>query len=193
MTLPVFRGPTIYSLHRPHTTDFQHVQNLRAIVESSITSTFIHIWVHHRHTACAREGQPNGRHLSRAIIAEVQLGIKYYSMATAQQQDPEVQACRTTPSSLQKCSIRNSKYYAVIRYLYWPPLTDYSCQLETSFLTWYMVCHTLQCIQQESPGLYVQEQIGIWAKQCIACQASKTYQVPLEKFIVPRHLSTTSW
>ena len=39
--------------------------------------------------------------LSRATVAEVQLGVDYYSMATAQQQDPEVQAYRTTPSSLQ--------------------------------------------------------------------------------------------
>ena len=39
--------------------------------------------------------------LSRATIAEAQLGIDYYSMATAQQQDPEVQVYHTTPSSLQ--------------------------------------------------------------------------------------------
>ena len=39
--------------------------------------------------------------LSRASIAEVQLGIDYNSMATAQQQDAEVQAYRTATSSLQ--------------------------------------------------------------------------------------------
>ena len=39
--------------------------------------------------------------LSRATIADVHLGIDYGGMATAQQQDSEVQAYRTATSSLQ--------------------------------------------------------------------------------------------
>jgi hypothetical protein len=39
--------------------------------------------------------------LPRSTIAEMHLGIDYNSMATAQQQDAEVQAYRTAASSLQ--------------------------------------------------------------------------------------------
>ena len=39
--------------------------------------------------------------LSRATISDVQLGINFFAMATAQQEDTEVQACHTPNSSLQ--------------------------------------------------------------------------------------------
>ena len=54
------------------TTDFRHVQG---------------------------KNNPVADTLSRATIAEVHLGIDYNSMATAQQQDAEVQAYRTATSS----------------------------------------------------------------------------------------------
>ena len=56
------------------TTDIQHVQGK----DNSVADT-----------------------LSRATIADVQLGIDYSAMAVAQQQDAEVQAYRTATSSLQ--------------------------------------------------------------------------------------------
>lgn len=50
---------------------------------------------------------------SRATIADVQLGINYPAMATAQQQDAEVQAYRTATLSLQLEDIPIGTHFCV--------------------------------------------------------------------------------
>ena len=66
--------------------------------------------------------------------AEVHLGIDYNSMATAQQQDAELQAYRTATSSLQLEDIAFGRQGVthLMRYFYWTSQTNCTCQLEAS-------------------------------------------------------------
>ena len=132
--------------------------------------------------------------LSRPTIANVQLGIDYYAMATAQQQDAEVQAYRSATSNLQlkdipfgaqgvtllcdmptghaRPIVPTRKVFDLIHVLSHPSIRTTRKLIATKFV-W--------------NGL--QKQIGIWSKQCVACQSSKIHthvRAPLQKFNVPQ-------
>ena len=86
--------------HKP--LNILHVQNLRSMVKLSAAPPFLHLQVHDRRSTCAREGELGCRH----IVESNHLGCStwdrlYFAMATAQQEDAEVQACCTANSSLQ--------------------------------------------------------------------------------------------
>ena len=134
--------------------------------------------------------------LSRATIAEAQLGIDYYSMATAQQQDPEVQVYHTTPSSLQLedvpfgtqgvmllCDTSTGRPRPIVPVSWRRQVFDLIHGLSHP-----SVRTTRKLIAARFVWKGLQKQIGIWAKQCIDCQASKIQthiKAPLEKFVVP--------
>ena len=134
--------------------------------------------------------------LSRATVAEAQLGIDYNSMATAQQQDPEVQAYRTTPSSLQLedvpfgpqgvtllCDTSTGHPRPIVPTSWRRQVFDLMHSLSHP-----SVRTTRKLVAAKFVWNGLQKQIGTWAKQCTACQTSKIQthiKAPLEKFSVP--------
>ena len=143
--------------------------------------------------------------LSRATISDVQLGIDYLTMATAQQEDAEVQACCTANSSLQLKDIPFSAQGVTL-------LCDMSTGRAMSIvpagwrrqifdlihgLSHPSVCTTRKPIASKFICNEMQKQIGLWAKQCIACESSKIHthtKAPLEMFNIPHDsLNTSMW
>ena len=133
--------------------------------------------------------------LSRATIADVHLGIDYGGMATAQQQDSEVQAYRTATSSLQVEDIPFGEGIALLcdtstgraR-----PIVPDSWRRQVfdlvHGLSYPSVRTTRKLVANKFVWNGLQKQVGTWAKQCIACQSSKVQahiRAPLEKFSVP--------
>ena len=135
--------------------------------------------------------------LSRATIADVQLGIEYGAMATAQQQDTEVQAYRTaTSSSLQVedipfgthcvtllCDMSTGRPRPIVPASWRRQVFDLIHGLSHP-----SVRTTRKLVANKFVWNGLQKQIGTWAKQCIACQSSKVQahiRAPLEKFNVP--------
>ena len=134
--------------------------------------------------------------LSKATISEVQLGIDYLAMATAQQEDAEVQTYRTTSSSLQ---LKDIPFSAQGVTLLCDMSTDRARPIVPAvwrrqiFNSIHVLSHpsvrtTRKLIASKFIWNGMQKQIGLWAKQCIACQSSKIHthtQKPLERFSVP--------
>ena len=134
--------------------------------------------------------------LSRATISEVQLGIDYLAMATAQQEDAEVQAYRTTSSSLQLkdipfgaqgvtllCDMSTSRARPIVP-------AGWRRQIFDSIhgLSHPPVRTTRRLIASKFIWNGMEKQIGLWAKQCIACQSFKIHthtKAPLKRFSVP--------
>ena len=135
--------------------------------------------------------------LSRATIADVQLGIECGAVATAQQQDAEVQAyCTATSLNLQVEDIPVGTQGFTL-------LCDMSTGCPRPIVPASWRCQVFDLIHSLShPSVRttrklvankfiwngLQKQIGTWAKQCIACQSSKVQahiRAPLEKFSVP--------
>ena len=135
--------------------------------------------------------------LSRAIIAEVHLGIDHEAMAMAQKDDAEVQAYRNTPSNLKLEDIPLRPEGATL-------LCDTSTGQARPIVptTWrrkiFDVIHGLahpsvRTTRKLIAAKYVwnglKKQVGAWAKLCIACQTSKVQthvKAPLQRFSVPR-------
>ena len=135
--------------------------------------------------------------LSRATIADVQLGIDYGALAAAQQQDAEIQAYRTATSSLQLEDIP-----------FGTQGTTLLCDMSTGHarpivpagwkrrifdlihgLSHPSIRTTRKLVATKFVWKGLQKEVGIWAKQCIACQSSKIQthiRAPLEKFSVPQ-------
>ena len=135
--------------------------------------------------------------LSRATIAYVQLGIDYGALAAAQQQDAEIQAYRTATSSLQLEDIP-----------FGTQGTTLLCDMSTGHarpivpagwkrrifdlihgLSHPSIRTTRKLVATKFVWKGLQKEVGIWAKQCIACQSSKIQthiRAPLEKFSVPQ-------
>ena len=118
-------------------------------------------------------------------------------MATAQQQDAEVQAYRTTTSSLQLEDIpfgtQGSTLLCDVSMGHARPivLTGWRRQIFELIhgLSHPSVRTTRKLVAAKFVWKGLQKQIGIWAKQCIACQSSKIQthiRAPLEKFSVPQ-------
>lgn len=135
--------------------------------------------------------------LSRATIADVQLGIDYSAMAIAQQQDTEVQAYHTTTSSLQLedipigsqgvtilCDMSTGRARPIVPASWIRQVFDLIHGLSHP-----SVRTTKKLIAAKFVRNGLQKQIGMWAKQCIACQSSKIQthiKAPLDKFKVPQ-------
>ena len=135
--------------------------------------------------------------LSRATIDDVQLGIDYGAMATAQQQDAEVQAYRTSTSSFQLEDIPFGTQGVTLlcdtSTGHARPIVPASWRRRV-FDTIHRLSHpsvrtTRKLIASRFVWSGLQKQVGIWAKQCIPCQSSKIQthiKAPLEKFSVPQ-------
>ena len=133
---------------------------------------------------------------SRATISDVQLGIDYFATATAQQEDAEVQACRTANSSVQ---LEDIPFDAQCVTLLCDMSTGRTRPIVPSgwrrkiFNLIHSLSHpsvrtTRKLIASKFIWNGMQKQIGLWAKQCIACQSSKIHthtKAPLEMFNVP--------
>ena len=154
------------------TTDIQHVQGK----DNSVANT-----------------------LSRATVADVQLGIDYGAMATAQQQDAEVQAYRTTTSSLQLEDIsfgtQGSTLLCDMSMGHARPIVPTGWRRQIFDLIHGLAHPSVRTTRKLVAAKFVwkglQKQMGIWAKQCIACQSSKIQthiRAPLETFSVPQCL-----
>ena len=135
--------------------------------------------------------------LSRPAVAEVHIGIDYTAMATAQQVDTEVQAYRTARSGLQVEDVP-----------FGPETTTLLCDVSTGqprpivptswrrkvFDSVHGLSHpsvrsTRKLIASKFIWNGLQKQVGLWAKQCVACQSAKIQthvKAPLEKFEVPQ-------
>ena len=134
--------------------------------------------------------------LSRATLANIQLGIDYNAMAP-QKQDPEIQAYHTASSSLKLEDIPFGADGTTL-------LCDTSTGVARPIVPadWrrrvFDVIHNLshpsirstrKLISEKFVWNGLQKQVGAWAKQCIPCQASKVHthiKAPLEKFSVPQ-------
>ena len=137
--------------------------------------------------------------LSRAItdIANVQLGIDYRAMARAQQQDAEVQAYRTASSSFQLedipfgtqgvtllCDMSTGHARPIVPANWRRQVFDLIHGLSHPSIR-----TTRKLIATKFVWNGLQKQIGIWSKQCTACQTSKIQthiRAPLEKFNMPQ-------
>ena len=127
----------------------------------------------------------------------MQLGIDYYAMATAQEQDAEVQAYRSATSNLQLedipfgaqgvtliCDMSTGHARPIVPTGWRRKLFDLihglsHCSIRT----------TRKLIATKFVWNGLQKQIGIWSKQCIACQSSKIHthvRAPLQMFNVPQ-------
>ena len=168
------------------------------MVRPPATPSLLHLRVHDRHPACIR-GKDNSvaDTLSRATIGDVQLGIDYGALAAAQQQDAEIQAYRTATSSLQLEDIP-----------FGTQGTTLLCDMSTGHarpivpagwkrrifdlihgLSHPSIRTTRKLVATKFVWKGLQKEVGIWAKQCIACQSSKIQthiRAPLEKFSVPQ-------
>ena len=85
------------------------------MVKSSAAPPFLHFRVHDRHSTCAREGELGCRH----IVENNHLGCsnwdRNFAMATAQQEDAEVQACHTANSTYRTFpSVLNVSHFCAI-------------------------------------------------------------------------------
>ena len=134
--------------------------------------------------------------LSRSTLVDVHLGIDYGAMAKAQQQDTEVQAYCPTTSKLRVEDIPFGKDEITLLChtstgRAWPIVpVSWRCQVFDSIQG--LAHPSIRTIQKLMANKFIwnglQKQIGIWAKQCIACQSSKIQthiKTPPEKFIVP--------
>ncbi len=135
--------------------------------------------------------------LSRPALAGVHLGIDYTAMSTAQQYDTEVQAYRTARSSLQVedvpfgpdgtlmlCDVSTGRARPLVPTSWKRQVFDLVHGLSHP-----SVRSTRKLIANKFVWNGLQKQVGIWAKQCIACQAAKIQthiRAPLEMFRVPR-------
>lgn len=135
--------------------------------------------------------------LSRATINGVQLGINYADMAAAQQQDSEIQAYRTTNSSLQLedvhfeaqgatllCDVSTGRARPIIPASWRRKVFDLVHGLSHP-----SVRATRKLIASKFVWSGLQRQVGIWTKQCIPCQSSKIHthtKAPLEAFSIPQ-------
>ena len=114
--------------------------------------------------------------LSRATISDVQLGIDYLAVATAQQEDAEVQACRTANSNLQLedipfgaqgvtilCDTSTGRARPIVP-------AGWRCQIFDSIhgVSHPSVRTTRKLIASKFNWNRMQKQIVLWAKQCIA-------------------------
>lgn len=136
--------------------------------------------------------------LSRPAIAGVHLGIDYQDMATAQQQDSEVQSFRSNSSSLQ---LQDIPFGSEATTLLCDTSTGHARPLVPG--NWrrrvFDVIHglshpsvrtTRKLVAAKFVWKGMQKDVGNWSKQCIACQSSKVHthiKAPLHKFTVPRH------
>ena len=117
-------------------------------------------------------------------------------MATAQQEDAEVQAYRTTSSSLQLqdipfgaqgvtllCDTSTGRARPIVPAGWIRQIFD-----SIHGLSHPSVRTTRKLIASKFIWNGMQKQIGLWAKQCIACQSFKIHthtKAPLERFSVP--------
>ena len=130
--------------------------------------------------------------LSRATIADVQLGIDYGGMATAQQQDSEVQAYRTATSNLEVedipmgggitllCDTSTGHARLIVPARWRRQVFDIVHGLSHP-----SVRTTRKLVFNKFVWNGLQRQVGTWAKHCIACQSSKVQAHIRVKFSVP--------
>ena len=133
--------------------------------------------------------------LSRASIGDVQLGIDYAAMATAQQQDAQVQAYRTSNSSLQLEDIPFGAHGATllcdVSTGQARPIVPASWRRQVFDMIHGLSHPSVRATRKLVAAKFVwnglQKQVGIWAKQCIPCQSSKVQthiKAPLGKFSI---------
>ena len=134
--------------------------------------------------------------LSRASIFDVHLGLDYVAMATAQQQDPEVQAYRTANTTFKLkdipvgehgvtllCDTSTGRARPIVPANWRRQVFDLSHGLSHPSIR-----ATRKLVSTKFVWRGLQKQIGYWTKQCLACQTSKVQshiKAPLQKFDTP--------
>lgn len=135
--------------------------------------------------------------LSRSYVSAIHLGIDYRAMASAQQQDIEVQAHSTASTSLQVesvpfgtdgvtllCDMSTGQARPIVPTKMRRQVFDLIHSLSHP-----SVRTTRKLIANKFVWNGLQKQVGIWAKQCVACQSAKIQthiRAPLQKFDVPQ-------
>ena len=132
--------------------------------------------------------------LSRAPLNNIQLGIDYCALATAQRQDAEVQAYRTATSSLelQDVPFGSTTILCDVSAGYARPIIPADWRRKIFDLVHGLSHPSIRTTRKLISSKFVwkglQKQVGVWARQCIACQSSKIQRhikAPLQNFGVP--------
>ena len=132
--------------------------------------------------------------LSRATLDNIQLGIDYCAMAADQRQDREIQSYQTNTSSLklQDVPFGNTTILSDMSTGYARPIVPVNWRRKVfdivHGLSHPSIRTTRKLVSTKFVWKGLQKQVGIWARQCIACQMSKVQQhvrAPLQKFRVP--------
>ena len=132
--------------------------------------------------------------LSRSILNNIQLGIDYCAMATDQRQDTEVQSYQTATSSLKLRDVpfSGTTLLCDMSAGYARPIVPINWRHKVFDLIHGLSHPSIRATRKLISSKFVwkglQKQVGIWARECIACQTSKVQQhikSPLQKFSVP--------
>ena len=191
------RPCTVYTDHKPLTFSMSKTaepwsnrQQRHLSYISEFTTDIRHI---------SGKDNPVADTLSRATLANIQLGIDYLDLSQAQKDDSEVQACRHSKGS--KLQLEDIPYGS-------SEDTTVLCDISTGSprpvvpTTWrrrvFDLIHglshpsvrtTRKLVTSRFVWNGVQKQVGTWAKQCTACQTSKIQshiRTPLERIKIPQ-------
>ena len=134
--------------------------------------------------------------LSRATINSLHEGVDYAAMATSQQNDPDVQAYRTAITGLKLQDIEfgpNAVTLLCDTSTGQPrPIVPVGWRRKVFDLVHNLSHPSIRATRQLMADKFVwhglRKQVGLWAKACIPCQASKVQRhvrAPLQTFQVP--------
>ena len=132
--------------------------------------------------------------LSRATLNNIQLGIDYCALAAAQCQDAEVQAYRAATSSLklQDVPFSSTTILCDMSAGYARPIVPADWRRRVFDLVHGLSHPSIRTTRKLISSKFVwkglQKQVGMWARQCLACQSSKIQRhikAPLQNFGVP--------